>query len=72
MDKNLISLYPAYAEEEDFNFVGCEKLMKSIESYISFGLFLISSDKEYMSIYLKDSIEHPLEEKMEKLEDLII
>ena len=24
MDKNLISLYPAYAEEEDFNFVGCE------------------------------------------------
>lgn len=63
MDKNLISLYPAYAEEEDFNFVGCETDKEYRKLYKFMDYFLISSDKEYMSIYLKDSIEHPLEKR---------
>ena len=63
MDKGLLSLYPAYAEDEDFNFVGCETNEEYRKLYKLMDYFLISSDEEYMSIYLKDSITNPLEKK---------
>ena len=63
MDKGLLSLYPAYAEDEDFNFVGCETNEEYRKLYKLKDYFLISSDEEYMSIYLKDSITNPLEKK---------
>ncbi len=60
MNGNFLSIYPAYLEDEDLYFVGCESSRESLNLYNLINYFMISGAEEYVNLSLRDSIINPL------------
>lgn len=60
MNGNFLSIYPAYLEDEDLYFVGCETSRESLDLFNLINYFMISGAEEYVNLSLRDSITNPL------------
>lgn len=60
MNGNFLSIYPAYLEDEDLHFVGCEVNRESLDLYSLINYFMFSGSEEDVNIKLRDPIINPL------------